>query len=147
MLQMLETMFKYRIITLSDNYRLSLPAGKPTKPTTHTRCAIAAIRILHLGRPAQNVCQPSSYATAVIRFIRRSMQDHNAPVTTQITTSRLHSANDKSQLMLLNTLELFSSTSSFQTAIKEPANTKQNVAIEQSMKGQKGTRGTALLFL
>ena len=39
---MLETMFKYRIITLSDNYRLSLPAGKPTKPTTLTRCATAA---------------------------------------------------------------------------------------------------------
>lgn len=36
-------MFQYRTTILFDNYRSSLPVGKPTRLTTHKRCAITAV--------------------------------------------------------------------------------------------------------
>lgn len=76
-LQILGRMFQYRITILFDNYRSSLPAGKPTRLTTHKRCAITAEsdpmsdanRTLYLGAIVSNICQSNGHANAAIRFI------------------------------------------------------------------------------
>ena len=124
-------MFQYRIIILYDNYRSSLPVGKPTWLTTHKRCAITAesdtmsdaIKILYLGAVVSNICQSNSCANAVIRFIRLYVQGDNTPVTIHIKKSHVQSANDTRQPTLLNTFgQVRAPVRSFQTAIKEESN-------------------------
>jgi len=117
------------ITILFNNYRSSLPAGKPTRVTSQKRCAITAEsdpmsdanRTLYLGARVSNICQSNSHANALIRF--------TGWMCRVIIHVMMHvqSANDLRQPKLIKTFgQVRAPVPNLQTTIKEESNAEQH---------------------